>query len=211
MRTIGYFYGKLIKKVLQGKCITNSTIDKTSKINGGCSVIGSTVGRYSYLGYNCELINCQLGAFCSVASNVFIGGAEHPTGWVSTSPVFQSIPNSGPSERFALLSLPRGKMTIVGNDVWIGHSAIIKAGCRIGDGAVIGAGAVVTKDVPPYAIVGGVPAKVIRMRFSEDVIEQLIDLKWWNFSREQLKTIGPYMNDYSELLGFIRENNGRIV
>ena len=110
MKTISYLYGKLNKKVLQGKCITNSTIDRTSKINGGCSVINSRIGRYSYLGYQCELVNCQLGAFCSIASHVLIGGAEHPTGWVSTSPVFQAVPpGEGPassSRRRRILPVP---------------------------------------------------------------------------------------------------------
>lgn len=77
----------------------------------------------------------------------------------------------------------------IGNDVWIGDNVTIKNGVKIGDGAVIGACALVTKDIPPYAIVGGVPAKIIKYRFEEKIINELLELKWWNFNDEILKTI----------------------
>lgn len=192
---------------MQGKCIISSNIDKTAKVNGGCSIVHSEIGRFSCLGYQCELVNCKVGGFCSIASNVYIGGAEHPIQWASTSSVFQKVAHSGPDKRFAELPLPQSKETFIGNDVWIGHRAIVKAGCRIGDGAVVGAGAVVTKDVPPYAIVAGVPAKVIKMRFSEDIIDKMIKIKWWDFSEEQLRAIGPYMDDCVKLIQFIEENH----
>ncbi len=76
---------------------------------------------------------------------------------------------------------------IIGNDVWIGYEAIIMAGVTVGDGAIIGTRAVVTKDVPPYTIVGGVPAKVIRKRFSDDVISTLLEAKWWDWPEEKIK------------------------
>ncbi len=203
MKSLRYLYGKFIKKVVQGKCIAESKIDPTAKVNGGCSIVRSLIGRYSCVGYQCDLVNCKVGGFSSIASGAFIGGAEHPIYWASTSPVFQRVSHSGPNKRFAELPLPHSKETIIGSDVWIGHCAIIKAGCRIGDGAVVGAGAVVTKDVPPYAIVGGVPARVIKMRFPEDVIEKLMKIRWWDFSEEQLKTIGPYMDDCMKLIQFV--------
>lgn len=82
---------------------------------------------------------------------------------------------------------------VIGNDVWIGFEAVILAGVKIGDGAIIGARAVVTKDVPPYSIVGGIPAKVIRKRYSPDIIEQLLSLKWWDWTKEKIKRNLPFI------------------
>lgn len=209
MMSLSYLYGKIFKKIVQGKCIIDSRINKTAKVNGGCSVVHSEIGRYTFLGYQCELVNCKVGSFCSIAANAFIGGAEHPIQWASTSPVFQDVTHSGPKKRFARLRLPKSRTTIIGNDVWIGYRAVVKAGCVIGDGAVVAAGAVVTKDVPPYAIVGGVPAKVIKMRFPEEVIKKFLDIKWWNFSEEQLEMIGPYMDDTDKLFRLIEEHKIR--
>ena len=76
---------------------------------------------------------------------------------------------------------------IIGNDVWIGYEAVIMSGVNIGDGAIIGTRAVVTKDIPPYTIVGGVPAKIIRKRFSDEVISQLLEIKWWDWNKEKIK------------------------
>lgn len=95
---------------------------------------------------------------------------------------------------------------VIGNDVWIGAYAKIVEGVRIGDGAVIAAGAVVTKDVPPYAIVGGVPAKIIKYRFEEKQIKQLLELKWWNKDIAWLKTHAEKFRDVQELLNSAKEN-----
>lgn len=81
----------------------------------------------------------------------------------------------------------KNKLVTIGNDVWIGTRVIIMGGVKIGNGAVIGAGAIVTKDVPDYAIAVGVPAKVVKYRFSPDIIEKLLELQWWNLSEEELK------------------------
>ena len=116
-----------------------------------------------------------------------IGGAEHPMEWVSTSPVFQNVKHSGPKKKFANFDFEGVRRTFVGNDVWIGKRVIIKAGIKIGDGAVIGAGSVVTKDVPPYAVVAGVPAKVIKYRFDEKTISDLLESEWWDLSDEHLQ------------------------
>lgn len=105
--------------------------------------------------------------------------------WVSTSLVFQNVRHSGPSKRFAKFDLPKSKKTVIGNDVWIGHGVTIKQGVVVGDGAVIGSNAVVTKDVPPYAIVGGVPAKVVKYKFPQEVIERLEEIQWWNLPDEE--------------------------
>ena len=174
-----YFYSKLVKK-LQGTCVLNSQIDNTSVVGVGCNVTSSKMSRYSYCGNDCQIVNTEIGAFCSISDHVFIGGAEHPINCVSTSPVFYNVRHSGPNKRFAKFNLPKTKRTVIGNDVWIGHGVTIKQGVIIGNGAVVGSNALVTKDVPPYAIVGGIPAKILKFRFQQDVIDRLEEIKWWD-------------------------------
>jgi len=187
MVSLKYLYGKFFKKIIRGKCVINSIIHKTAKINSGATIVDSTIGRYTYTCYDDEIVNCEIGQFCSISDEVVIGGAEHPIDWVSTSPVFQSVKHSGPKRKFSEFDFDGIKKTVIGNDVWIGRRAIIKAGVTVGDGAVVGSSSVVTKDVPPYAIVGGVPAKILKYRFDDETIAKLLKSKWWDLSDEELK------------------------
>lgn len=205
MVSLKYLYGKFFKKVVRGRCVINSDIHKTAKINSGATIVDSTIGRYSYTCYDDEIVNCEIGQFCSISDEVVIGGAEHPMTWVSTSPVFQNVKHSGPKRKFTEFDFEGIKRTIIGNDVWIGKRAIIKAGVRIGDGAVIGSGSVVTKDVPPYAIVGGVPAKVIKYRFDEATINRLLQSKWWNMEDEEL---AKYVHSIKDPKAFLNKLDG---
>ena len=185
---LSYLYGKLMKK-LQGTCVINSVIDKTSVVGTSCNVVNSEMNRYSYCGNDCQIVYAEIGAFCSISDHVFIGGAEHPMGWVSTSPVFQNVRHSGPSKRFAKFNIPKSKKTIIGNDVWIGHGVTIKQGVIIGNGAVLGSNALITRDIPPYAVVGGIPARLIKYRFSEDVINRLEEIKWWDLPDDRITEV----------------------
>ncbi len=199
-----YLYSKIIKQ-LQGKCISNCKLDPTSHIYAGCEIYNCAIGRYSYISYNSKLINTKVGAFCSIADHVYIGGNEHPIEWVSTSPVFQNTKNSGSSTRFARHEITAPLCTEIGNDVWIGHAAIIKAGVKIGDGAIIGAGAVVTKDIPPYAIATGIPAKITRYRFNDDTIKELQEIAWWKLSNKELKELGPFITSPTTFIEEIKK------
>lgn len=183
---LSYLYAKLMQR-LQGKAIVGSHIHPTAVIYSGGHIVNSSIGRYSYCSYNCKIVHAEIGAFCSISDHVYIGGEEHPMDWVSTSPVFQNIRHSGPTKRFAKFDVPSVKHTIIGSDVWIGHGTTIKQGVTIGNGAVVGSNALVTKDVPPYAIVGGVPAKVIKYRFDEEIIESLLRTEWWMLPDEKLQ------------------------
>ncbi|MEL7115683.1 MAG: CatB-related O-acetyltransferase [Pseudomonadota bacterium] len=151
------------------------------------------LGAYSYS--NSVLVPCRrIGRYCSIAANVRIMGAAHPVDWASTSPVFyRGRPNKlmgGPGRDLPEFKFRPQPMRI-GNDVWIGQDVILSAGVEIGDGAVVAAGSVVTKSVAPYAIVGGAPAQVIRMRFADDVIMQMQAMRWWRFGLTALEGLDP--------------------
>lgn len=162
----------------------------------------SSLGEYSYIQGNSTFLNVHIGRYCSIAPNVTIGDLTHPTDWLSTNP-FQYNKNSD-IDNFSFLEFDSKSGSVsIGNDVWCGRYAIVLNGVTVGDGAIIGAGAVVTKDVPPYAIVGGVPAKIIKYRFSEDIIRQLIDLKWWELAVEDLS--GVNFSSIHEAIAQIRK------
>lgn len=134
--------------------------------------------------------NVKIGRYCSIAADVAIGLDEHPTDWLSTSPMQYSSRTrsrwasfrSSTREPSPALARAAPKTTCLGHDVWVGYRAIIRAGVQIGDGAIVAGGAVVVKDVPPYAIVGGNPAKFIRWRFDEQTVQELQRLAWWRYS-----------------------------
>lgn len=185
---LAYLWSKFIKR-MHGKALINCHIHKTSRIGPSCNMVNVNMGKYSYYGHDGQCVNCDIGSFCSISDNVFIGGAEHNMNWISTSPVFQT--ESFNQQKLSLGGeVNEGKKTVIENDVWIGHGVIIKQGVRVSNGAVIGAGAVVTKDIPPYAIVAGVPAKIIRYRFSNDVINKLLQTNWWDWDEQKIVKMG---------------------
>lgn len=164
-----------------------SEISELAKIYRFAKLVNSSVGRYSYVGINVKVINCEVGQFCSIAGNAYIGLEEHTLSKLSTSPIFTEVRN-GTGHTWTTEDIVQpSKRTYIGNDVWIGYGAMVKCGVHIGDGAAIGAGAVVTKDVPPYAIVGGVPAHIIKYRFEKDIIERLEKEKWWDMQEKRLR------------------------
>lgn len=153
---------------------------KNVRIDPGTIVSGdAAIGDESYVNKNSSVENCSIGKYCSISEGVFISSWEHNYKAVSTHPLAES----------ANWKNRKRKRVIIGNDVWIGLRAIIMEGVHIGDGAVIGAGAVVTKDVAPYEIVGGVPARHIKWRTDPDTIEFLLNYKWWDKSKEELEGI----------------------
>ncbi|MCW2270314.1 Chloramphenicol acetyltransferase [compost metagenome] len=190
---IGYVYSRLLRK-LRGKAIIQSSIPSSSKVESGCTVINSEFGEHSFCGYDCSFINTTVGRFCSIASRVVVGGARHPIEYVSTSPVFLAHKESI-KKKFSRHDYRWEPKTVIGHDVWIGEGVYVKGGVTIGVGAVVGMGSVVTKDIPPYAIYAGNPARLIRYRFTEPVIEGLLESRWWEFSDGELTSVATQFND----------------
>lgn len=180
----GFFINKFLR-LMNRPALRNCALDKTAKVGTGSNCIGVTMGRYSYMGKNNSVANTTIGSFCSIASYCAIGGGAHPLDMVSTSPVFYEGKN-GFDKHFSNIPTEVNKAVEIGNDVWIGEAVFINDGLKIGTGAVIGAHSVVTKDVPPYAIVAGAPAKILRYRFDEETIQRLLESKWWEWSDEKL-------------------------
>lgn len=168
---------------------------------------GLRIGEYTYgtpLLFFWDRDSCSIGKFCSISAGVKIfGGGEHNTDWVTTYPFSANeLAHLFPSAT-GIPGHPASKgPTVIGNDVWIGNNACIMSGVRIGHGAAIGAESVVTKDVPPYAIVGGNPAKIIRMRFQPGQIESLLKIRWWDWHIEKIESFIPYMLN-RDIDGFI--------
>ncbi|MGE7689363.1 CatB-related O-acetyltransferase [Lysinibacillus sp. NPDC097214] len=193
---LNYLFSKITKKI-QIPAVKNSKIDKTARVCSASHIVNTEIGRYSYVGNFCTVVNTKIGNFCSIADNSIIGGASHPIEWVSTSPVFHEGINIM-RKNFSSHEYKTDKETIIGNDVWIGNNSLIKSGVFIADGAVIGMGSVLTKDVGAYEIWAGNPAKFIRKRFSNEVIEKLNNTEWWNYSDSQLKEESINFNDVNK-------------
>ncbi len=165
----------------------------------------SFLGAFSYAGEGTNIYSTNVGRYCSIARQVDVGQKNHPTTWLSTSPLFYQTSfkiasgdafeeksvydaDSPPIElNKAAHLVTGGKETVIGNDVWLGFRSIVVNGVKIGDGTIVGAGSIVTKDLPPYSIAVGSPAKVIKRRFSDEMIERLLAVRWWDFAPWQLR------------------------
>jgi acetyltransferase-like isoleucine patch superfamily enzyme len=164
------------------------------------------LGRYVYIGRNTYISSCQsIGAFSSISAGVRIGLMSHPDDWVSTSPVFYARRRGWVKEDS--YSEDQGKQTVIGADVLISANALIRNGVTIGHGAIVGAGSFVNEDVPPYAVVAGIPARIIRYRFDEPLRNALLESKWWEQTDEELKRAGYFDNPEKFLAALISTND----
>jgi acetyltransferase-like isoleucine patch superfamily enzyme len=196
-----------------------SSVMGTTEIEAPVKILGAMMGKcslgaFSYVQPRSELFDASVGRYCSIASDVVIGPAEHPVDWLSTHPFVcdrgdhvMELASVFPKYAELLGSLSSRAHwhdeTRIGNDVWIGQRAIVMRGVTVGDGAIIAAGAVVTRDVAAYAIVGGVPAKLIRFRFEPDVIEALLQIQWWRYDLSSLTSAIDY-SDVGSAINMLR-------
>ncbi|MCX7709154.1 MAG: acetyltransferase [Clostridia bacterium] len=184
--------------------IYNSRIGSWTELMENCTLIETTFDDYSYAAGDVSIIYSEIGKFCSIASHVRINPSNHPMERVTQHHSTYRRVQYGfdTSDDEGIFNWRRAHPCVIGHDVWIGHSAVIMPGVKVGTGAVIGSGAVVTKDAEPYQIVAGVPAKPIRKRFSEEVIEKLMKSEWWNWDR---KTLKERFHDLLDLKQFIEK------
>lgn len=183
----------------------NSKIAKTAKIYPFSIVLNSVIKDYSYVSYNCTINNCEIGKFSSIAKSVKIGLGIHPTNFISTSPIFYSPTNPLKVNISKELKFKESEPVKIGNDVWIGANVIVLDGVTIGNGAIVGSNSVVVKDVLPFSIVGGVPAKEIKKRFSQMIINAIEQSQWWDlhitfFEEEKVKFIFSKEIDENSIL-----------
>ena len=182
--------------------------DKSSSLEGNnylaqrAKLINSNLGLFSYVNFDSVVCQTDVGRFTCIGPGSWVGGVgRHPVNWKSTHRMFYSE-NNPAWKGYAYGSFDEVKRTVVGNDVWIGARCTILDGVHIGDGAIIAAGSIVTKDVEPYSIVGGVPAKLIKKRFDSKSVEHLLSERWWEKSTSELKAMarsGEFKGKYGDL------------
>jgi virginiamycin A acetyltransferase len=164
------------------------TLEDHVTLEKGSYIGAKKIGRYSFIGLNSYVDKSteSIGRFCSIAMSAKISMKNHPMDWISSHPFTYHKSYGFVHDNFTIPGLT-DKKTKIGHDVWIGTNVTILAGVTIGNGAILGANSLVTKDVEPYSIVSGSPAQHIRFRFDPDTVRRINDSAWWNWEDEQLK------------------------
>lgn len=170
-----------------------STLAHHVSLQRGTSLTDTRIGRCTYIAREACLNLVSVGSFCSIGPGLLAGTGDHPSDFGSTSPVFYSTRRQCGMTFASNDAFTERQPILIGHDVWIGAHVFVRDGISIGNGAIVAAGAIVAHDVPPYAIVGGTPARVIRFRFSESVIARLLRIAWWNWPGSKLAAAQPLL------------------
>ena len=183
------------KRFYGAKIYPSAVVDQKSSLGKNTVLLqrsfflNSSLGDFSYLGRDCFIQDASIGKYCSIGNGVCIGLGRHPLDLLGSSPVFYKRNNVLGFSIASDESFAERERISIGNDVWIGTRSIVLDGVSIGSGAVIAAGAVVTKDVAPYTIVAGVPARRVGQRFDDEVVAELLQTEWWDLDTEELKNL----------------------
>lgn len=203
----------------KGSSILHSSFEGKNAAHKNACVQHSSIGKGTYVGANSSLFKVKTGRFCSIANNVQIGVGSHPSQtFATTHPSFYYDTTSELAytyhcnadnlyEPFQYIDSQKQFTVKLGHDVWIGCNCVIMSGVTIGNGAIIAAGSIVTKDVAPYTIVGGTPARLIKNRFSEDQISFLEEYQWWNKDETWLRQNYKLLQDVNVLMETVKNEN----
>lgn len=169
--------------------ISESDFGAYTEVGQGSRIANSRFGAYSYCDRYCDIANAEIGKFANIASFVRIGATDHPLDRASLHHfMYRSASYWADAEDDADWFARRAsRKAVIGHDTWIGHNAQVKPEVRVGNGAVIASGAIVTRNVPPYAIVAGIPAKPVRDRLPRDLAERVEALGWWDWDHAALR------------------------
>ncbi|NID12282.1 CatB-related O-acetyltransferase [Fibrivirga algicola] len=185
----------------------NCHIDKSVVVYGNYSLTNVKIDFASYVSQNANMSNTSVGKFCSIGPNLVCGWGIHPIDGISTHPAFYSTTKKSKITYSKVDQVAEQKAIVIGNDVFIGANVTILDGVSIGDGAVIGAGAVVSKDIPAYAVAVGCPVKIIKYRFSKDIIDELLMSRWWDKGEADYKDIVDCFYDVPSFLSNIEKRS----
>lgn len=176
------------EKISLGSTLNQCALEQGVVVADRASVTTSTIGKYSSIGRNTKVSHSEIGRFCAISWDCTINAIFHPLDRLSVH-AFPYVPSAG---GFVSERNQSYQIVAIGHDVWIGAQVIIMPGVKIGHGAVIGAGSVVTRDVEPYEVVCGNPARHLKWRFEEEIRNALLHLEWWEWSDEKIKVLIEY-------------------
>lgn len=183
--------------------VKDSIFESPVKVYPNCRIVQSEVGKYTYISEGSLISLTRIGRFCSIGPGLLCGYGIHPINGISTSPMFYSTKKQNGITLSASDKTEERKQINIGHDVYIGANVTILDGVSIGNGAVIAAGSVVNKDVPAYAVVGGVPIRLIKYRFDENQIAAMEKIQWWNWTDDQLQQVEQ---EFFNCSGFIQSH-----
>ncbi|UWR31013.1 chloramphenicol acetyltransferase [Sulfitobacter sp. W002] len=169
--------------------VTDTQFGRYVEIGRATRLAHSEIGDYSYCDRWCDIANTQVGKFSNIAASVRIGATDHPMEKASLHHFHYRAGDyfDGAEDDADWFALRRSRRTVIGHDTWLGHGAQVRPEVTIGHGAVVAGGAIVTRDVAPYMIVAGIPAKPLRCRFSESIAARMEELAWWDWPHDRLQ------------------------